>query len=78
MEQYHIPVLELEFSTPPPPEVTGCFGEGVTLCTESYMIDDLESSARSVLITEDTGDTPVTYRRLGDTIVQQQTEVPVA
>lgn len=78
MEKYHIPAPELEISTPSPPEVTGCFGEGATICTESYMIDGPESALRSVVISEDSGSTPVTYRRVGDVIVEQQTEVPVA
>ena len=77
MEEYHIPVPELGISSPSPPEVTGCFTEGVTICTESYMIDGPESSLRNVLITEDSGDEPVTYRRMGNVIIEKTAEVPV-
>ncbi len=78
MEEYHIPAPALEVSCSSPPEVTGSFSAGVTLCTESYMIDGPESSLRSTLITEDTGNKPVTYRRIGNVILEQQTEVPVS
>ena len=78
MEEHHIPASPLEISSPSPPEVTGCFDAGVTLCTESYMIDGPESSLRSVLITEDSGDTPVTYRRMSNVIVEENVDVPVS
>lgn len=77
VENFHIPAPLLENSSPSPPEVTGCFDEGITLCTESYMLDEPKSSLRSVVITENTGDIQITFRRMGNVIVELKAPVPV-
>ena len=72
MEKYRIPAPGFETSATPSPEVTGCFDDGTTLFTERYLLDLVDPPPESIIVTQDCGPLPKTYRREDNVIVEVQ------
>lgn len=71
---YHVTPPGLDDAGEGTPTVTGCFGDGVTLCTERCFLDEPDAPAHSVIRAGDSGGNKRTYRREEDRIVQVATE----